>query len=70
MSILGKIAIGGIGVGLVSLSLAWTIGWRELRNTIAERDFSWRSCDAGKVAVAGPERRLPWTGDDTISLAL
>ena len=51
-------------------ALAWTIGGRELRNTIAERDFSWRSCDAGKVAVAGPERRLPWTGDDTISLAL
>jgi hypothetical protein len=70
MSILGKIALGGIGVGVVSLSLAWTIGGRELRNTIADRDFSWRSCDAGKVAVAGPERRLPWTGDDTFSLAL
>ena len=70
MSILGKIALGGIGVGVISLSLAWTIGGRELRNTIAERDFSWRSCDAGKVAVAGPERHLPWTGDDTISLAL
>ena len=70
MSILGKIAFVGIGVGVASLSLAWAIGGRELRNTIAERDFSWRSCDAGKVAVAGPERRLPWTGDDTISLAL
>ena len=67
---LGRIALGGIGVGVVSLSLAWTIGGRELRNTIAERDFSWRSCDDGKVAVAGPERHLPWTGDDTISLAM
>lgn len=68
MSILGKIALGGIGVGVVSLALAWTIGGRELRQTIADRDFSWRSCTAGKVA--GLERRLPWTGDDTISLAL
>jgi hypothetical protein len=70
MSILGKIALGGIAIGVISLSLAWTIGGRELRHTIADRDFSWRSCDTGKVAVAGSERRLPWTGDDTISLAL
>jgi hypothetical protein len=70
MSILGKIALGGIGVGVVSLSLAWTLGGRELGHIIAERDFSWRSCNGGKVAVAGPERRLPWTGDDTIRLAL
>lgn len=70
MSTLGKIALGGIGVGVVSLSLAWTTGGRELRNTIAERDFSWRSCDAGKVAVAGPERRLPWSGDGTFRLSL
>jgi len=70
MSILGKIALGGIGVGVVSLSLAWTLGGRDLRQILADRDLSWRSCDAGKVAAAGPERRLPWTGDDTIGLSL
>lgn len=70
MSILGRIALGGIGVGVVSLALAWTLGGRELRHTIAERDFNWRSCDTGKAVVAGSERRLPWTGNDSIGLAL
>lgn len=70
MSILGKIALGGIGVGVAALALAWTLGGRELRNSLADRDFNWRSCGAGTVADAGSERRLPWTGDDTIRLAL
>ena len=70
MSLLGKIALAGLGIGVVSLSLAWAVGGRELRHTLAERDFAWHSCDAGKAAAAGPERRLPWTGEDTISLAL
>lgn len=70
MSILGKIALGGIGVGIVSLSLAWAVGGRELRHTLAEDGFSWRSCDAAKAAVAASERRLAWTGDDAISLSL
>jgi len=70
MSLLGKIALGGLGVGVVSLSLAWAIGGRDLRHGLADHDLSWRSCDKGKVAVAGPERRLPWTGDDTLGLAL
>jgi hypothetical protein len=70
MSILGKVAFVGIGVGVASLALAWTIGGRDLRHSIADNDFSWRSCSAGTVAAAGPERRLPWSGDDSISLAL
>jgi hypothetical protein len=69
MSMLGKIALGGIGIGAVSLGLAWTLGGRELRQSLADRDFSWRSCGAGATA-AGPERRLPWTGDDAIRLSL
>ena len=28
--ILGWIAVGGLGVGVVSLSLAWTIGGRDV----------------------------------------
>ena len=65
---LGWIAVVGLSVGVVSLSLAWALGGREdLRRAIAEERFGWHSCD-GTVAVAGPERRLPWTGGDKIEV--
>jgi putative autotransporter adhesin-like protein len=62
------IAITGLSVGIVCLSLAWAIGGRDVRSMIAEDRFGWRSCDDDTVAVAGPERRLPWTGSDTIEV--
>ena len=66
--ILGPIALIGLGVGVVCLSLAWAIGGREdFRRMIAEDRFGWRSCD-DDVAAAGPERRLTWTGGDTIEV--
>src|SRR5262245_47315517 len=69
-SILGKIAVGGLAVGVVSLSLAWAIGGRNLWHTLADGRFPTRSCDDTKVAVGRPERRLPWTGGDSIGISL
>jgi hypothetical protein len=71
MHTLGKIAVAGIGVGMVSLSLAWTLAGRDLRHVLHHGPFGrYASCDAVKVAVGGPERRLPWTGDDRVDIAL
>jgi Putative auto-transporter adhesin, head GIN domain len=65
---LGLVAVSGLSIGVVCLSLAWAIGGRDLRSMIAEDRFGWRSCDDDTVAVAGNERRLPWTGGDTIEI--
>jgi len=64
---LGLVALSGLGIGVVCLSLAWAIGGRDLRTMIAEDRFGWRSCD-DDAAAAGPERRLAWTGGDTIEV--
>ena len=67
--ILVRIAVGGLTVGVVSLAIAWAIAGRDLRTMIAEERLGWRSCgDDAVVAAAGPERRLPWTGGDTIEV--
>ena len=65
---LALVAVSGLSIGVVCLSLAWAIGGRDLRSMIAEDRFGWRSCDDDTVALAGPERRLPWTGGDTIEV--
>lgn len=65
---LGWIATVGLGVGVVSLALAWAIGGRDVKRMIAEERLGWRSCDDSEVGAAGPERRLPWTGGDTIEV--
>jgi hypothetical protein len=67
---LGWIAAIGLIVGVVSLSLAWAVGGRDFRRLLADTRFDWRSCDDTKVAVGGPERRLPWTGGDAIRINL
>ncbi len=65
--LLARTAVVGLGVGVASLSLAWALGGREeIRSLIAAERLGWHSCDT--VAVAGPERRLPWTGGDTIEV--
>jgi len=67
-SFLARTAVVGLGVGIVSLSLAWALGGREdIRRVIAAERFGWHSCD-DTLAVAGPERRLPWTGGDKIEV--
>jgi len=65
---LGWIATVGLGVGVVSLALAWAIGGSDVKRMIAEQRLGWHSCDDSEVAAAGPERRLPWTGGDTIEV--
>jgi hypothetical protein len=62
---LGFVAVAGLGIGVVCLSLAWAIGGSEFRTLIAEDRFGWRSCDE---PASGPERRLAWTGGDTIEV--
>jgi hypothetical protein len=64
---LGLVALFGLTIGVVCLSLAWAIGGRDFRTMVAEDRFGWRSCDDDAVA-AGPERRLAWTGGDTIEV--
>jgi hypothetical protein len=63
--ILGRVAITGLSIGVVCLALAWAIGGRDFRTMVAEDSFGWRSCDD---AASGPERRLAWTGGDTIDV--
>ena len=66
MRTLSLIAVGGLGVGIASLSLAYAIGGRDLDAFgIAERWAS--SCGDS----AGPrERSLTWDGGDTVELSL
>ncbi len=65
---LGIVAVSGLSIGVVCLSLAWAVGGRDFRTMIAEDRFGWRSCGDDSVAAAGPERHLPWTGGDTIEV--
>lgn len=64
---LGLVALAGLTVGVVCLSLAWAIGGSEFRTMVAEDRFGWRSCD-DDAAASGPERRLTWMGGDTIEV--
>src|SRR5262249_35557873 len=66
MRTLSLIAIGGIGVGIASLSLAYAIGGRDLDAFgIAER---WASTCGDS---SGPrERSLAWDGGDSVELSL
>jgi Putative auto-transporter adhesin, head GIN domain len=67
-SILARTAVIGLGVGIVSLALAWALGGREdIRQVIAAERLGWHACD-DTMAVAGPERRLPWTGGDKLDV--
>ena len=62
---LGLVALSGLTVGVICLSLAWAIGGRDFRTLVAEDRFGWRSC-GDDAATAAPERRLAWSGGDTI----
>lgn len=65
---LGWIATFGLGIGVVSLALAYALGGRDLDRLLSVA----QSCGDGdaKTGVASSERRLPWTGGDTIDIAL
>lgn len=64
---LGWIAAGGIGVGVVFLSLAYAAGGHDL-DRLFDRAFYARSCGS-KGGKADVERRFAWTGGDTVDIA-
>jgi hypothetical protein len=66
---LGWIAAIGLGVGVASLSLALAIGGPELRHLLARGPLGLAAC-ADAMRAGASERRLPWTGGDTIELSL
>jgi hypothetical protein len=66
---LGWIAAGGLGVGVVFLSLAYATGGSDLRRGIDlgfDMPFG-RSCE--KNGATASERRLKWDGGDTVNIA-
>jgi putative autotransporter adhesin-like protein len=69
---LGLIAAGGLGVGVVCLSLAYVVGGRDLDRFLDRSTFFAHSCsDSGAKADANrTERRLTWQGNDTVDIAL
>jgi Putative auto-transporter adhesin, head GIN domain len=66
MRTLGLIAIGGLGIGVASLSLAFAMGGRDLHRLPFDIGSS-----CGAAAKDGPSvRRLAWDNGDTIELSL
>jgi Putative auto-transporter adhesin, head GIN domain len=66
MRTLGWIAIGGIGIGIASLSLAYALGGRDLHRLPFDLASS-----CGNGAKGGPSvRRLTWDNGDAIEIAL
>ena len=68
MRTLGWIAIGGLGIGFASLSLAYQLGGRDLHRLPSEF-ASIASC--GEVAKGSPSvRHLAWDNGDAIELSV
>jgi len=66
---LGWIAAIGLSIGVVSLSLAYVMGGRDLDHVMGRSIFA-QSCDRPTKADTSPsERRLAWAGD-TVDIAL
>ena len=66
MRTLGLIAIGGLGIGIASLSLAYALGGRDLHRLPFELASS-----CGDGAKGGPSvRQLAWGNGDSIELSL
>ncbi|HTR85913.1 MAG TPA: DUF2807 domain-containing protein [Reyranella sp.] len=70
---LGRIAAAGLGTGVVCLAIAWTIGGHDLDGLWQHDRWAWRGHGCERTATAdnaSAERRLAWTGGDTIEIAL
>lgn len=66
---LGRIGALGLGVGIVSLTLAYALGGPDVTRLLDRRLFAAPSCD-GVAAKDGPsERHLAWDGGDVIEIA-
>jgi hypothetical protein len=67
---LGWIAAGGLGVGVVCLSLAYALGARDVHG-IGLGTLLGQSCsDGAKADARQSERRWTWAGGDTVEVAL
>jgi hypothetical protein len=64
---LGWIAAGGLGVGVVFLSLAYATGGGDMRRMVDLNFPFGRSCS--KDGATAAERRLTWDGGDTVNIA-
>jgi hypothetical protein len=72
-NILGRIAAAGLGVGVVSLAIAYAIGGNDLDGLWQRNRMGWRGhgCEGpAKADSATSKRHLAWTGGDTIEIAL
>src|SRR5262245_34143259 len=65
-TMLGRIAAFGLGIGVVSLALAYALGGRDAFRVFDHGPFA-HACGEG---TGSGERRLVWTGGDTIDIAL
>jgi hypothetical protein len=66
--ILGRIAFLGLGIGFVSLAFAYALGGRDAFRMLHRGDLiAGARCGEGSGSV---ERRLAWTGGDTIDITL
>lgn len=71
MRTLAWIAIGGIGLGAASLSLAFALGGPRIKEQLLDLSFGSRCTDSDSHAGAiQRERHLAWQGGDEIDLAL
>lgn len=72
---LAWVAVGGLGIGIAALSLAYTLSGDELRRFAGRNSFFGASCrgddsKAGDKAGTGQtERRWSWDGGDTVDIA-
>jgi hypothetical protein len=65
---LGRIASFGLGIGIVSLGLAYAVGGGDFDRLITRSAVFAQACGDG--AASASERRLAWTGGDAIDIAL
>jgi hypothetical protein len=66
--ILGRIAAIGLGIGIVSLGLAYAVGGGDFDRLVNRSGVFAEACGDG--AAPASERRLAWTGGDAIDIAL
>jgi hypothetical protein len=67
-STLGRIATFGLGIGIVSLGLAYAVGGGDFYRLANRSGAFAQACGDG--AASASERRLAWTGGDAIDIAV
>jgi hypothetical protein len=65
---LGWIATFGLGIGIVSLALAYALGGRDFDRLVDHSGLFAQTCSDNVASIS--ERHLPWTGGDAIDIAL